>query len=82
MAGEDGGDGADDDGQQKLQRQIANSRGVAPDVSLTSPTQPSIEELRLQDPCRADPPKPESRETVGIIITKRKYRRHPKVSLS
>ncbi|GAB1310424.1 Non-histone chromosomal protein 6B [Madurella fahalii] len=64
--------------RRKLQRQIANSRGVAPDASLTSPTQPSIEELRLQDPCRADPPKLEGRETVGVIITKRKYRRHPK----
>lgn len=72
---------ADGRGPQKLQRRIANSRGIAPDASLVSPTQSTAEELKLQDAVKIEPPAVDSRETVGVVVTKRKYRRHPKVSL-
>ncbi|KAK3328957.1 hypothetical protein B0H66DRAFT_571680 [Apodospora peruviana] len=64
--------------RRKLQRRIANSRGVAPDASLVSPTQPSLEEPRLADAHRSEVLKFEPRDTGNPIITKRKYRRHPK----
>ncbi|KAI0452753.1 hypothetical protein F5B21DRAFT_323299 [Xylaria acuta] len=61
--------------RRKLQRRIANYRGVAPDVSLVSPTRTSIEDGRHDsnrtDVGRADP-------KVGPTVAKRKYRRHPK----
>lgn len=66
---------------QKLQRRIANSRGIAPDASLVSPTQPTVEEQRIQDQQRADAPKLDPRDAGVVAITKRKYRRHPKVSI-
>lgn len=65
--------------QQKLQRRIANSRGVAPDVSLVSPTQAAVEELKLQDVVKTEVPAVDGREVVVPVATKRKYRRHPKV---
>jgi hypothetical protein len=65
---------------QKLQRRIANSRGIAPDASLVSPTQSTAEELKLQDAAKVESAAPDGRETVGVVVTKRKYRRHPKVS--
>ncbi|KAL2165163.1 hypothetical protein VTH06DRAFT_459 [Thermothelomyces fergusii] len=64
--------------RRKLQRRIANSRGIAPDAALVSPTQAAIEDLKLQDGVHPEPPAAESRETVGVVVTKRKYRRHPK----
>ncbi|KAK3310078.1 uncharacterized protein B0T15DRAFT_23298 [Chaetomium strumarium] len=66
--------------RRKLQRRIANSRGVAPDASLVSPTQSTAEEVKPQDVVvKAEPTTTlEVRETVGVIVTKRKYRRHPK----
>lgn len=67
---------------QKLQRRIANSRGIAPDASLVSPTQAAVEDLKLHDGIKTEPSTVDSRETAGIIVTKRKYRRHPKVSYS
>ncbi|KAK4168530.1 hypothetical protein QBC43DRAFT_200885 [Cladorrhinum sp. PSN259] len=64
--------------RRKLQRRIANSRGIAADASLVSPTQPSIEEQRFQDQHRADAPRLEVRDSGVVTIAKRKYRRHPK----
>lgn len=64
--------------RRKLQRRIANSRGIAPDASLVSPTQSSAEELKLQDAAKTEAAAIDSRETVGVVVTKRKYRRHPK----
>ncbi|KAK4105492.1 hypothetical protein N658DRAFT_121285 [Parathielavia hyrcaniae] len=65
--------------RRKLQRRIANSRGVAPDASLVSPTQSTAEELKPQDYVKPEPPTIEScREVVSLVIAKRKYRRHPK----
>ena len=72
--------GTDDDDPQKLQRRIANSRGIAPDASLVSPTQSTAEELKLQDAVKAEVSIADGRETVAAVVTKRKYRRHPKVS--
>lgn len=62
--------------RRKLQRRIANARGIAPSISLASPAKPTPEETKQQEP-----PKPKSRsETVteGGGVAKRKYRRHPK----
>jgi hypothetical protein len=65
---------------QKLQRRIADARGIASVASLVSPTaQLATEELKLQDVIKPEAPAPDGRETVGVIVTKRKYRRHPKV---
>jgi hypothetical protein len=56
---------------QKLQRRIADARGIASVASLVSPTaQLATEELKLQDVIKPEAPAP---------VTKRKYRRHPKV---
>ncbi|KAI1767556.1 hypothetical protein GGR53DRAFT_526406 [Hypoxylon sp. FL1150] len=62
--------------RRKLQRRIANYRGIAPETSLVSPTRTSIEDPRLE-PNRAEPAKPEKPD--GASVAKRKYRRHPKV---
>jgi hypothetical protein len=64
---------------QKLQRRIANFRGIAPDASLVSPTQSTAEELKTQDAVKPEIPTIDGREALGLIVTKRKYRRHPKV---
>ncbi|KAK4230508.1 hypothetical protein QBC38DRAFT_356957 [Podospora fimiseda] len=64
--------------RRKLQRRIANARGVASDASLISPTQPSGEENRSQDQQRADAPRLETRDLGIVVVAKRKYRRHPK----
>ncbi|KAG6003446.1 hypothetical protein E4U21_002040 [Claviceps maximensis] len=62
--------------RRKLQRRIANARGIAPSISLASSNKPSSDESK-QDGLRQEAPRPEARsETNGI--TKRKYRRHPK----
>lgn len=61
---------------KKLQRRIANYRGVAPDASLVSPTRTSIEDAR-HDSNRTDADRIDAK--VGPAVVKRKYRRHPKV---
>ncbi|KAG7050620.1 HMG box protein [Colletotrichum scovillei] len=60
---------------QKLQRRIANSRGLAPDASLVSPARANAEEPKPETQ-RPDQPRLEVKE--GPVATKRKYRRHPK----
>ncbi|KAK3953218.1 hypothetical protein QBC32DRAFT_123153 [Pseudoneurospora amorphoporcata] len=66
--------------RRKLQRRIANHRGLAPDASLAPLAQPSIEDSRPSETVvpRAEPPNFELREPGTVIVTKRKYRRHPK----
>lgn len=65
--------------RRKLQRRIANYRGLAPEASLAPLAQPSIEDFRPTEVVpRAEPPKMELREPGTVIVTKRKYRRHPK----
>jgi hypothetical protein len=46
-----------------------------------SPTQSTTEELKLQDAVKTEPLTLDDRELVGLAVTKRKYRRHPKVGL-
>ncbi|POS74675.1 high mobility group protein [Diaporthe helianthi] len=70
--------------RRKLQRRIANARGVAPDVALASPTRASVEDVRagagaeLQKPESPALPSTDSRENINGVVQKRKYRRHPK----
>lgn len=64
--------------RRKLQRRIANSRGVAPGVSLAPVSQSNAEDARLPDAPPAEALRPDTRETTTVVITKRKYRRHPK----
>ncbi|OHE95767.1 HMG box protein [Colletotrichum orchidophilum] len=61
--------------RRKLQRRIANSRGLAPEASLVSPSRASAEEPKPETQ-RPDQPRSEVKE--GPVTTKRKYRRHPK----
>ncbi|KAI0974241.1 hypothetical protein F4678DRAFT_458207 [Xylaria arbuscula] len=61
--------------RRKLQRRIANYRGVAPGASLVSPTRTSIEDVR-HDSNRTDVERIDVK--VGPSVVKRKYRRHPK----
>ncbi|KUI65974.1 FACT complex subunit SSRP1 [Cytospora mali] len=66
---------------QKLQRRIANARGIAPDAALVSPTRPSVEDARVEvhRPDGPAPPPPDARDTGTAAVQKRKYRRHPKM---
>ena len=60
---------------QKLQRRIANYRGLqVPITTLVSPTRTSIEDAPVNGNKTAQP---EPKD--GTSSTKRKYRRHPKV---
>ncbi|KID91203.1 high-mobility group 20A [Metarhizium guizhouense ARSEF 977] len=60
--------------RRKLQRRIANARGIAPSVSLSSSVKPGSDESK-QDEVKRD-----SSRTVAESngVAKRKYRRHPK----
>lgn len=68
----------DDFVSQKLQRRIANARGIAPSVSLSSSAKPGPDDSK-QDGLRRGSPRAEGGSENGGV-TKRKYRRHPKVS--
>ncbi|TGJ82562.1 hypothetical protein E0Z10_g6233 [Xylaria hypoxylon] len=61
--------------RRKLQRRIANYRGLAPDVSLVSQARTSIEDAR-HDLNRTDVGRTDVK--TEPIVAKRKYRRHPK----
>ncbi|KAF3343391.1 26S proteasome regulatory subunit rpn12 [Verticillium dahliae VDG2] len=62
--------------RRKLQRRIANSRGLAPDDALlVPPVRASVEDMKPETP-RPEPFRQEPRHTN--VATKRKYRRHPK----
>ncbi|QPH01314.1 hypothetical protein C2857_005513 [Epichloe festucae Fl1] len=62
--------------RRKLQRRIANARGIAPSISLASSSKSGPEESK-QDGLRREASRTDaSSETSGV--TKRKYRRHPK----
>lgn len=64
---------------QKLQRRIANSRGLAAEASLLPSKQPIFEEPKLEPPPTVQQPvKIELRDVTPVAVTKRKYRRHPK----
>lgn len=49
------------------------------DISLGSAKRPNVEEARPQDAQQPVAIKLEARENGNAVITKRKYRRHPKV---
>lgn len=63
--------------RRKLQRRIANARGISPSASLVTPARPTSEDAKSEgvpsEPVRTETP-PE-----GQGVAKRKYRRHPKV---
>ncbi|KAK8930362.1 High mobility group protein 20A [Metarhizium anisopliae] len=60
--------------RRKLQRRIANARGIAPSVSLSSSVKSGSDESK-QDEVKRDSSRAVA-ESNGV--TKRKYRRHPK----
>ncbi|ROW11615.1 hypothetical protein VMCG_01433 [Cytospora schulzeri] len=66
--------------RRKLQRRIANARGIAPDAALVSPTRPSVEDARaeVQKPDGPATPSTDTRDAGTAVVQKRKYRRHPK----
>ncbi|KAI3400450.1 hypothetical protein diail_3071 [Diaporthe ilicicola] len=66
--------------RRKLQRRIANARGVAPDAALASPTRASVEDARGEVQKSEGPalPSSDARENSSGVVQKRKYRRHPK----
>lgn len=64
---------------KKLQRRIANSRGLGPGVSLVSPTRTSIEDGKVESSRSEAPATARSDNRDTSTVAKRKYRRHPKV---
>lgn len=63
--------------RRKLQRRIANARGIAPSISLSSTSSKAGSEELKQDGTRSDQGRHECNHD-GAGVTKRKYRRHPK----
>ncbi|KAJ4394583.1 hypothetical protein N0V93_003802 [Gnomoniopsis smithogilvyi] len=66
--------------RRKLQRRIANARGIAPNAVLASPLKPTVEDAP-SDTNRPDVPAAlvnGGREAGMAVVQKRKYRRHPK----
>ncbi|KAK4158453.1 hypothetical protein C8A00DRAFT_39178 [Chaetomidium leptoderma] len=64
--------------RRKLQRRIASSRGIAAEASLMSPAQSPADEPKHEDVIKTEAQATDGRDTAGVIVTKRKYRRHPK----
>ncbi|KAI9167003.1 High mobility group protein 20A [Paramyrothecium foliicola] len=64
--------------RRKLQRRIANARGIAPSVSLPSPVRQPSEERKQESATRPEQLRVEPNHDNGNGVTKRKYRRHPK----
>jgi len=67
--------------RRKLQRKIANSRGLSPDRALASPPLNTANDERQLDDQKASATKAEGKEAQilsGPQGAKRKYRRHPK----
>jgi hypothetical protein len=67
--------------RRKLQRRIAESRGISPGRALASPPRNVAPDDRQADEQLAGPSKAEERDTIagsGTQGAKRKYRRHPK----
>ncbi|PSR81694.1 hypothetical protein BD289DRAFT_33579 [Coniella lustricola] len=66
--------------RRKLQRRIANARGIAPTAILVSPNRPAVEETRndVHRPDTLTSASSQSQESAVPVVQKRKYRRHPK----
>ncbi|KAG9505923.1 hypothetical protein J7337_002896 [Fusarium musae] len=62
--------------RRKLQRRIANARGISPSVSLVTPARPTSEDAK-SDSVQPEPTRTEL-PPDGQGVAKRKYRRHPK----
>jgi len=63
--------------RRKLQRKIANSRGISSDRALASPRHTPNDD-RVSEDSRPVGPRVESKDAVPPQGAKRKYRRHPK----
>ncbi|KAG9230213.1 hypothetical protein BJ875DRAFT_163164 [Amylocarpus encephaloides] len=65
--------------RRKLQRKIANSRGLSSDVALGSPRNTPSDDRQLFEEQKQSGAKPDIRDGTGAAHgAKRKYRRHPK----
>ncbi|OAA69480.1 High mobility group, superfamily [Cordyceps fumosorosea ARSEF 2679] len=64
--------------RRKLQRRIANARGIAPSVSLVSTLKSGSEDAKQQPLRRESATRSEAGSESTNGVTKRKYRRHPK----
>ncbi|CAK7564446.1 MAG: hypothetical protein SEPTF4163_002338 [Sporothrix epigloea] len=65
--------------RRKLQRRIANFRGIAPDVALASSAQTSEDGTSSQaEAALRQEHNFENHQIVPAVLVKRKYRRHPK----
>ncbi|WKT43162.1 Sterile alpha motif domain [Fusarium oxysporum f. sp. vasinfectum] len=62
--------------RRKLQRRIANARGISPSVSLVTSVRPTSEDAK-SDSVQPEPTRTEL-PSEGQGVAKRKYRRHPK----
>ncbi|KAM0223656.1 hypothetical protein ACHAPA_012111 [Fusarium lateritium] len=62
--------------RRKLQRRIANARGISPSASLATPIRPTSEDAK-PDGVQPEPSRTET-QPEGQGVAKRKYRRHPK----
>ncbi|RBA10914.1 hypothetical protein FPRO05_05503 [Fusarium proliferatum] len=62
--------------RRKLQRRIANARGISPSVSLVTTVRQTSEDVK-SDSVQAEPTRTEL-PPEGQGVAKRKYRRHPK----
>lgn len=63
---------------QKLQRRIANSRGLSLATALASPARANAVDGKAESR-KQEVTRPDGKEVT--VVAKRKYRRHPKVSL-
>ena len=63
--------------RRKLQRKIANARGLSSDKALASPRHTPSDDRQSDDPKLAGV-KLDGRDSTGTHGAKRKYRRHPK----
>ncbi|KAB5580526.1 hypothetical protein GE09DRAFT_1167989 [Coniochaeta sp. 2T2.1] len=65
--------------RRKLQRRIANFRGLSLETSLVSPTAPPpVDEPKPEPQPTATAVKVETQNVAAVVVAKRKYRRHPK----
>ncbi|KAJ4408221.1 hypothetical protein N0V82_009739 [Gnomoniopsis sp. IMI 355080] len=66
--------------RRKLQRRIANARGIAPNAVLVSPIKSAAEDTpsEINKPDVPAAPTNGGREAGMAVVQKRKYRRHPK----
>lgn len=65
--------------RRKIQRKIADSRGISTERALASPTQHSLDDRHISEEQKSSRIKGDGKEQLGLSNNgKRKYRRHPK----